>query len=159
MNGKKGIKELIKNYKRTCILIPILFISVILLGCTCGGKSGLGSGKDKYNVAGTYKLKWSIMNMYKDDYEDWRNTGDGLERHKTFVLDNKGSGTFQDSGESKGTKLTYKIDSDGKTINIKVESLLFEKEFHGTVSNGELNLFDGPESDDFTVEYMFIRED
>ena len=119
----------------------------------------MGSGKDKYNVAGTYKLKWSIMNMYKEDYEDWRNTGDGLERHKTFVLDNKGSGTFQDSGESKGTKLTYKIDSDGKTINIKVESLLLEKEFHGTVSNGELNLFDGPESDDFTVEYMFIRED
>ncbi|MBR5897271.1 MAG: hypothetical protein IKZ39_06605 [Lachnospiraceae bacterium] len=78
MKGKNGIKEFIRNYKRTCILIPILFVSVILLGCTCGGKSGSGSGKDKYNVAGTYNLKWSIMNMYKDDYEDWRNTGDGL---------------------------------------------------------------------------------
>ncbi len=101
------------------------------------------------SLYGKWVYLWSGMLMY--NFEE----GDGKQRNIYFILNKGGGGVFKDSGEGE-TGLKWSVDKDGN-ITIEKKAIIFTKTLKGRLEGDRLHLYDGDPSDQFTVEYMFVR--
>ncbi len=114
------------------IIISLLLFMLSSVACSLDSKS---DGK-----AGTYYLVYEDGPIYDRDDSNYK-----------MVLDGKGSGEYHKGGNIH--KIRYKLDDSEIEITDKLTGIVYK----GTVSDGQLHVYDGRIGDDFTSEFLFEK--
>ena len=117
------------NFRKFSVFSSLFILILLLLGCTIGAID---------SAAGTYYLVYEdgpLMDRVDVDYY--------------MMLDGKGSGEYHK--DDKVHKINYKFDNPNITITDNLTGI----KYSGTLSEGELLIYDGKIDDPMTSEYLF----
>ncbi|MBR3117423.1 MAG: hypothetical protein IKF36_06105 [Bacilli bacterium] len=126
--------------KRVLSLLMVfvaVFSVTMLVGC--------GSKADLSKYAGTYEGQYT--KLVGDDTKD---TSD------KFSVELKEDGTGSSTRDGATYDITWSMDGDKFEMTEKFAGMKIE--YTGTLKNGELNIFNGPEDDDWTYNYVYKKK-
>ena len=96
------------------------------------------------------------VGVWKGQYQKFVGDSDDAKDTTPFTLTLKsnGKGSHERDGEEYDVKWE---DNEGK-ITMTETFLGMSIEYTGSIENGELHLFNGDPEDDFTAEYVYVKE-
>ena len=125
-----------KKALRLLVVLVAVFSVTMLAGC---GKADLS----KY--AGTYEGKYT--KFVGDETKD--TSGE-------FSVELKSDGTGSSTRDGATYDITWSIDGDKFKMTEKFAGMKIE--YTGTLKDSELSIFNGPEDDDFTYNYVYEKK-
>ena len=123
--------------KKTLAAVMALVMAFMLVAC--------GASEAQKNAAGTYNFQKGKF-VGDSDY--------ATDEDFTLKLNEDGTGTRTTDGIS--YDLTWKL--DGETFTMSETFLGLTNDYTGTLKDGELDIFNGDPTNDFTYEYVLVKE-
>ena len=120
------------------LLVLVAFFSVTLL-------TGCGSKADLSKYAGIYEGKYT--KFVGDDTKD---------TSEKFSIELKADGTGSSTRNDATYDITWSIDGNKFKMTEKFAGMKIE--YTGTLKDNELSIFNGPEKDDFTYNYVYEKK-
>ena len=124
-------------------VLSLLMVFVAVFSLTM--LAGCGSKADLSKYAGTYEGKYA-----KFVGDDTKDTSD------KFSVELKEDGTGSSTRDGATYDITWSIDGDKFKMTEKFAGMKIE--YTGTLKDSELSIFNGPEDDDFTYNYVYEKK-
>ena len=121
-------------------IIALLLAVMMVIGlCACGSSGNA--------AAGTYKGEYTKM---VGDSDDAKNTSQAF----TLTLESNGKGKH----ERDGLTLDVTWELNGEDFKMTETFLGMGLDYTGTLKDGKLDIFNGPQEDIWTVEYVYTKQ-
>ena len=122
--------------------LKVLMVFVAVFGVTM--LVGCGSKTDLSKYSGTYEGKYTKM------------VGDSTKNTEEFSLELKSDGTGTSNRDGYSYDITWSL--DGTKFEMTEKFMGVTIDYTGTLKDGELSIFNGDETNDFTYNYVYSKK-